>query len=208
VSASVHPTALVEEGVELGDGTAVWDHVHIRGPAKIGASSIVGGKTYVAYGVEIGDKVKINAQVYIPTGVTIETGVMISAGVIFTNDLYPRATTTDLRSLRSSGVDEHTRRTLVREGATIGAGSVVGCDLVIGRFAMVGMGAIVTRPVPDFYLVVGSPAKPISIVCRCGQPILRLEDGIVDDHDLLTCGACGLRYATQKGVVIEHDPPS
>src|SRR5512134_4198968 len=104
----IHPTALVEEGVEIGDGTSVWDLVHIRAPASIGRNCIIGEKTYIAYGVEIGDRVKINAFVYVCNAVTIETGVMIAAGTIFTNDLYPRATTPDLAGLRSSAVDEHT----------------------------------------------------------------------------------------------------
>ena len=145
--------------MEIGPGTAVWDNVHIRAPARIGRDCIVGGKTYIAYGVDIGDLVKINAGVYVCTAVTIERGVMISAGVIFTNDRFPRATTPDLSELRASTPDESTRPTLVREGATIGAGAVIGCDLSIGRFAMVGMGAVVTRSVADFSLALGNPAR-------------------------------------------------
>ena len=119
----IHPTALVEEGVEIGDGTSVWDNVHLRGPSRIGRDCIIGGKSVIAYGVTIGDRVKINSMVYIPTGVTIEIGAMISAGTIFTNDRYPRATTPDLATLRGSDPDEHTLETVVRAGATIGAGS-------------------------------------------------------------------------------------
>ena len=156
----IHPTAMIEDGVVIGDGTSVWDNVHVRGPSRIGADCIVGEKTYIAYGVTIGDRVKINAFVYICNAVTIEDGVMISAGTIFTNDLFPRATTSDLRQLRTSAPDEHTLPTWVRAGATIGAGCVIGCDLEIGRFAMVGMGSVVTRSVPAFHLVVGHPARP------------------------------------------------
>src|SRR5881394_1168068 len=89
--ARIHSTALVEPGVELGEGTSVWDNVHIRGPAHLGRDCIVGEKTYIAYGVTIGDFVKINAQVYVCNGVSIADRVMIAAGVIFTNDRYPRA---------------------------------------------------------------------------------------------------------------------
>src|ERR1041385_2270963 len=88
---NIHPTAIIEENVQLGAGTSLWDNVHVRGPARIGRGCIVGEKTYIAYGVTIGDRVKINAQVYICTGVSIEDLVMIAAGVIFTNDRYPRA---------------------------------------------------------------------------------------------------------------------
>src|SRR5262249_32432917 len=153
------------EGVVVGDGTAVWDSVHIRHGTRIGEQCIIGEKTYIAYDVVIGNRVKLNAFVYICTGVTLEDGVMASAGTIFTNDGFPRATTADLRELRSSDPDEHTRKTLVREGATLGAGCRIGCDLVIGRFAMVGMGSVVTRSVPDFFLVVGNPARPVGCVC-------------------------------------------
>ena len=123
----------------------------------------------MAYGVQIGNRVKLNAFVYICNGVTIEDGVMVSAGTIFTNDRFPRATTPDLKQLRPSEPDEHTRPTLVREGATIGAGCTIGSDLVIGRFAMIGMGSVVTKALPDFHLALGYPATSVGCVCRCGQ---------------------------------------
>jgi UDP-2-acetamido-3-amino-2,3-dideoxy-glucuronate N-acetyltransferase len=207
VTIRVHPTAIVEDGVEIGPGTSVWDNVHIRGPARLGADCVIGEKTYVAYGVVIGDRVKVNAFVYLCTGVTVEDGVMISAGTVFTNDRSPRATTPDLCSLRPSDPDEHTRPTLVREGATIGAGCVIGCDLVVGRWSMVGMGSVVTRSVPDFHLVVGQPARTVGCVCRCGQPVLRFDPGTAPDAEEVACAACGLRYTVQKGEVIELDPP-
>ncbi len=202
----VHPTALVEDGVEIGDGTAVWDSVHIRAPARIGGDCIVGEKTYIASGVDIGDRVKINAFVYICAGVTIETGAMIAAGVVFTNDRYPRATTSDLAALRPSEADERTLPTRVREGATIGARSVIGCDLEIGRFAMVGMGAVVTKSVPDFHLVVGCPARPVGLICRCGEPMLKFTDRVPKSVYALQCGACDLPYAVREGRVVELPP--
>ncbi len=209
MSVRIHPTAIIEKGVEIGDGTSIWDHVHVRGPGtRIGAECIVGGKSLIAYGVEIGDRVKINSNVYVCNAVTIETGVMIAAGTIFTNDLFPRATTPDLKQLRSSAPDEHTLPTRVREGATIGAGAIVGCDLEIGRFAMVGMGALVTRSVPDFHLVVGQPARTIGCVCRCGEPFLRCKPGeAAPDRADVACAACGLRYAVSAGRVSELTPP-
>lgn len=173
--ARVHESAIVEEGVEIGDGSSVWDNVHLRGPSTIGRDCIIGGKSYVAYGVNIGDRVKINANVYICNGVTIEQGVMISAGTVFTNDRFPRATTPDLSELRDSGPDEHTLPTIVREGATIGASATIGCNLTIGRFAMVGMGSTVTRSVPDFALVIGAPARIVGFVERSGNPFVRVN---------------------------------
>jgi UDP-2-acetamido-3-amino-2,3-dideoxy-glucuronate N-acetyltransferase len=204
MNARIHPTAIVEQGVRLGAGTAVWDNVHIRRDTTLGEECIVGEKTYIAYGVHIGNRVKINAFVYICTAVTIEDGVMISAGTIFTNDRFPRATTPDLRQLRPSDPDEHTLRTLVRQGATIGAGSIIGNDLAIGRFAMVGMGALVTRSVPDFHLAIGHPATSVGCVCRCGQLVMRFAEPAAAVHEPnKACPACGLRYAIERGLVTE-----
>jgi acetyltransferase-like isoleucine patch superfamily enzyme len=199
----IHPTAHVEEGVQIGRGSAVWDHVHIRRGTSIGEDCIIGGKTYIAYDVQIGSRVKINSMVYICHGVAIEDGVMVSAGVIFTNDRFPRAATPDLAELRSSAPDEATEETLVREGATIGAGAIIGPGLTVGRFAMVGMGAVVTRDVPDFYLVVGNPARPIGCVCRCGEPVARFE-GVRDiSGSLYACPKCNRGYRLEEDRVVE-----
>jgi acetyltransferase-like isoleucine patch superfamily enzyme len=208
VSVTVHPTALVEAGVSLGEGTSVWDSVHIRKNATIGEQCIIGEKSYIAYDVKIGNRVKINAMVYICAEVTIEDGVMISAGTIFTNDRFPRATTPDLKELRSSDPDEETRKTLVRAGATIGAGCTIGNDLVIGRFAMVGMGSLVTKSVGDFHLVIGHPAQTIGFVCRCGHPFLRFAPGQIPNVAETPCPACGLRYRVQDKLVTELQPPA
>jgi acetyltransferase-like isoleucine patch superfamily enzyme len=207
-SARIHPTALVEEGVSIGSGTSVWDTVHIRGPqTTIGRDCIIGEKSYIAYGVRIGDRVKINAFVYICTAVTVEDGVMISAGTTFTNDRYPRATTSDLAALRPSDPDEHTLPTVVRAGTTIGARATIGPGIELGRFSMIGMAAVVTRDVPDFHLVVGHPARTIAAVCRCGEPFVRAVDGVLPEVDGATCATCGLRYAVSDGVVIELGVP-
>jgi acetyltransferase-like isoleucine patch superfamily enzyme len=207
VDVRIHPTAILEEGVEIGPGTSIWDNVHIRHSTRIGAECIVGEKTYIAYDVRIGSRVKINAFVYICTGVTIQDGVMVSAGTVFTNDRFPRAATADLKRLRPSEPDEQTRPTLVREGATVGAGSVIGCDLVIGRFAMVGMGALVTRSVPDFHLAIGHPARSVGCVCRCGQVFLRFSREGAVAFERIACEACGLAYAVHDGAVTELTPP-
>lgn len=204
----IHPTAMIEDGVRIGAGTQVWDHVHIRHSTAIGEQCIVGEKSHIAYGVSIGNRVKINAFVYICTAVTIEDGVMISASTTFTNDLLPRATTSDLRELRSSDPDEDTRPTRVREGATIGAGCTIGSDLSIGRFAMVGMGSVVTRSVPDFHLCFGNPARSKGCVCRCGQVLERFGDDTrrAEAHEV-ACHACDLRYAIDGERVAELAPP-
>jgi acetyltransferase-like isoleucine patch superfamily enzyme len=198
----IHPTAQLEEGVRLGAGTSVWDSVHIRRGATLGDECIVGEKTYIAYDVRIGNRVKLNAFVYICYGVTIEDGVMISAGTTFTNDAFPRATTPDLLRLRGSEPDEETRSTLVAAGATIGAGCTIGSELRIGRFAMVGMGSVVTRDVGDFHLAVGNPARSIGAVCRCGYPIAKWPAAQPQDQDV-DCLKCGSAYRIRGGDVVE-----
>ena len=206
MTSSIHPTAIIEDDVNIGDGTSIWDNVHIRHGAKIGADCIIGEKSYVAYDVVIGNRVKINAMVYICTAVTIEDGVMISAGTVFTNDRFPRATTTNLRELRPSEPDEDTLPTLVKEGATIGAGCVIGNDLSIGRFAMVGMGSLVTKSAEDFHLVLGHPARPVACVCRCGQPLLQF-DQMDGPEAKVDCSACGLPYRIVEQRVEELNTP-
>jgi acetyltransferase-like isoleucine patch superfamily enzyme len=185
----IHKTAIVERGAKIGAGTAVWDNVHIRENASIGKNCIVGGKTYIAYDVKIGDGVKINSFVYLPTGVTIEDRAMISAGCVFVNDKYPRAF--EDGKVKRSGPGPETLKTLVKEGATVGAACTVLGGLTIGRYALVGAGSVVTKSVPDHALVVGNPARRTGWVCACGNR-LTLRAGAA------SC-ACGKRWQLQAG---------
>lgn len=207
MSVRIHPTAIVEDGVEIGAGTSVWDNVHIRGPSRIGRDCIIGGKSYIAYGVTIGNRVKINANVYIPTGVTIETGVMISAGTIFTNDRFPRATSPDLQTLRASDPDERTLPTVVRAGATVGAGCRIGPGLEIGGFAMIGMGGVVTSSVPPYTLAIGMPARAMGLVCRCGEPVYRGNPREARDGGI-SCPSCCRTYEIVGGALFDAEAGS
>ncbi len=198
----VHPTALVESGVEIGPGTSVWDNAHLRSGAAVGSECIVGGKSYLADAVRIGDRCKINAMVYICAGVSLGDGVMVAAHATFTNDYYPRACVNDLSELRPSELDGHTTFTTVQDGVTIGASATIGSDLVIGRFAMVAMGAVVTRSVPPFTLVMGNPARPTALVCRCGRPFVSLREEPADGR--YSCAECAGEYEVRAGTVV-HD---
>ena len=191
----VHPTAIIEEDVELGAGTSVWDSVHIRHGAHIGEDCIIGEKSYIAYDVRIGNRVKINANVYVCAGITIDDGAMISAGTVFTNDRFPRAATNDLTALRTSDPDENTRATHVCPGVTIGANAVIGPGIVIGRYAMIGMGSVVTRSVRDHHLVVGNPARSAGLVCRCGEPLVSSASYDANSVAEITCASCGDSYS-------------
>jgi UDP-2-acetamido-3-amino-2,3-dideoxy-glucuronate N-acetyltransferase len=204
---AVHPSAIIEPGVKIGKNTDIWDNVHVRHSTSIGSDCIIGEKSYVAYGVEIKDRVKINAFVYICTGVTIEQGVMVAAGVVFTNDRFPRATTPELDRLLPSDPDEHTLPTRVREGATIGAQATIGPGLVIGRFAMVGMGSVVTRDVPDFAIVQGNPARAVGYACACGQPLVPLV-AVAARPAPLRCHACTAEYEFDGPEVVRTGIPS
>ncbi len=188
-AARIHPSAIIEPGVEIGARTAVWDAVHIRGPAHVGHDCIIGEKTYIAYGVRVGSFVKINAQVYVCTGVTIEDRVMVAAGVIFTNDRYPRACADGADALAPSEPTADTLHTTVCEGATIGAGAVIGPGIVVGAFAMVGMGAVVAADVPPQALGYGNPARVHGYVCICGSPLQRATG-----RDVTRCTRCGKTF--------------
>jgi acetyltransferase-like isoleucine patch superfamily enzyme len=186
-AARIHSTAIVEPGVEIGDETDVWDNVHVRAPARIGCQCIIGEKTYVAYGVVIGNGVKINAHVYVCTGVTIEDRVMVGAGVIFTNDRYPRAFDPDSGARAPSHPTDDTLHATVREGASIGAGARIGPGIEIGRYAMIGMGAVVVDDVPAHGLVYGNPARLCGQVCVCGTPLR----AAAQPADRWRCARCG-----------------
>jgi len=168
----IHPTADVSPQATVGPGTKFWQHTQVREGARIGANCIVGKGAYVDFDVSIGDNVKIQNGVYVYHGVTVEDGVFLGPGVILTNDKLPRAINPD-GSLKSDA-DWEVSPTLIKRGASIGAGVVVLPGTTVGEFAMVGSGAVVTRDVPAHGLVYGNPARPHGYVCRCGQPLREL----------------------------------
>lgn len=168
----IHTSALVEEGVSIGDDAKIWHLCHIRRGAQIGTQCILGRGVFVDAEVHIGNAVKIQNYVSIYHGVTIEDGVFVGPHVCFTNDLNPRAVNPDMSPKDSS--DWVLTLTRVCAGASLGANSTIVCGVTIGRWALVGAGSVVTRDVPDYALVVGNPARQIGYVCACGtrQPSL------------------------------------
>ena len=188
-TAEIHPSALIEDGVSVGERTSVWDCVHIRKGATIGHDCIVGEKSYVAYDVTIGNFVKINTAAYLCAGVRVEDFVMISAHVVFTNDRSPRAGNRDLSGLETSAPTADTLETVVERGATIGANATIGPGLTLGSFSMVGMGSVVTRDVLPHQLVTGNPANPRGWVCVCGERLAVGEDS--EPSLSINCSRCG-----------------
>ena len=156
-AARIHPTADVAASAVIGPGTSIWNQAQVREEARIGADCVIGKNAYVDAGVVIGDRVKVQNNVSLYHGVTVEDGVFIGPHVCFTNDLFPRAVNDD-GSLQSAA-DWVTTPTLVKAGASIGANATILCGITIGRSALVGAGAVVTKDVPDFAIVGGNPAK-------------------------------------------------
>jgi UDP-2-acetamido-3-amino-2,3-dideoxy-glucuronate N-acetyltransferase len=204
----VHPTALVEDGVEIGEGSSVWDHAHLRRGARIGRHCIVGGKAYIAGGVAVGDLCKLNTAVYLCHGVTLGRGCMVGAHAVFTNDRFPRATDPDLTERLSSEPGPDTERTTVGDGATIGAAAVIGPGLTLGAFCMVGMGAVVTRDVLPHGLVTGNPARLTALVDRDGRPVWRAgPDGTLPPPGTaISCPAGGRLVVGVDTVTWEGSP--
>ncbi len=180
----IHPSAEVEAGASVGEDSKIWHLCHIRRDARVGASCVLGRGVYVDAGVQIGSRVKIQNYVSVFHGVTIEDGVFVGPHVCFTNDLFPRAVNPDM-SLKAAD-DWVLARTLVREGAAVGANATIVCGVTIGRWAMVGSGSVVTKDVPDYGLVVGNPARLIGWVCACGQR----KDS---QEAAMNCGACAAK---------------
>ena len=162
----IHETARVSPEATLGDGVKVWNEAQVRERARIGRECILGKGVYVGEGVVVGDRCKLENRVSLFEGATLEDGVFVGPHAAFLNDKKPRAITPDgrLKTLADWTVSP----TRAREGAAIGGGALILPGVTVGRWAMVGSGAVVTKDVPDFALVVGNPARVVGYVCRCG----------------------------------------
>ena len=166
----IHPTADVSSLAIIGDGTRIWHQAQIRERARIGRSCIIGKGVYIDFDVVIGDRVKIQNGVSIYHGATIEDGVFVGPHACLTNDKWPRAIAPD--GELKSDADWEVGKILVQYGASIGAGAIIVTGVTIGRFAMIGAGAVVTRDVAAHALVVGNPARPLGFVCMCGHRLV------------------------------------
>jgi UDP-2-acetamido-3-amino-2,3-dideoxy-glucuronate N-acetyltransferase len=182
----VDPTAVVDDGVTLGDETKVWHFVHIMGNAKIGKNCVVADYVSIGRGVKIGDNVKLENRATVFEGVTIEDNVFVGPHVTFTNDLYPRSFNKDWKTVS----------TTVKQGSSIGAGSTIVCGVTLGEYAMIGAGSVVTCDVPSYALVFGNPARIRGFVCKCGEKLDVSKKK--DDYVLMTCPLCNEEFKISK----------
>jgi len=188
----IHPSAEVSPEARIGEGTKIWHQAQVRERARLGCNCIIGRNVYIDFDVVIGNNVKIQNNASIYHGVTIEDGVFIGPHACLTNDKVPRAIT---RSGKLKGDDDwEVGRILVRYGASIGAGVMILPNVVIGRFAMVGAGAVVTKDVPDYGLVVGNTARLVGYVCKCGRKLKSVEGKRESGMKVMQCSVCGLEY--------------
>lgn len=183
----IHPTAEVSSTAQIGPGTRIWGQVHVREYAKIGETCNIGKGVYIDRYVQIGSNTKIQNHSSLFEGLKLEDGVFIGPHVCFTNDLLPRAITPDGKLKIAD--DWVITPTLVKYGASIGAGSIVVCGITIGEFALIGAGSVVTRDIPPHTLAFGHPARQHAYVCYCAR---KLSD-VVERNNLLTglCEKCG-----------------
>ncbi len=163
----VHATAQVDSRARLAENVKIWNWVQVRENAEIGENTIISKSVYVDFGVKIGKNVKIQNNVSVYHGVTIEDGVFVGPHVCFTNDKVPRAINPD--GSQKGADDWEVAPIRIKYGAALGANSTILPGVTVGRFALVGAGAVVTRDVPDHGLVVGNPARRIGWVCACGD---------------------------------------
>jgi UDP-2-acetamido-3-amino-2,3-dideoxy-glucuronate N-acetyltransferase len=174
----VHESAIVDEGVRIGEGTKIWYFSHILKGSKIGKNCIIGRNVAIGPDVTIGNKCKIQNNVSLYKGVTLEDNVFCGPSCVFTNVYNPRAFIERKSEFR---------RTLVKEGATIGANATIVCGVTIGKYTMIGAGAVVKANIPDYAIVVGVPAKRIGWACKCGTTLK-----FNDNHS--ACNYCGNEY--------------
>ena len=186
----IHPTAVVDEGATLGEGTRIWHFCHIMPRAILGKQCNLGQNVFVANGVVLGDNVKVQNNVSIYEGVTCENDVFLGPSMVFTNVLNPRSAINRKNAYL---------KTKVGRGATIGANATIVCGHDIGEYAFIGAGAVVTKTVPAYALMVGNPARQIGWMSRFGQ---RLEFG---ENSVATCNESGEVYRlTDRGIEIKQ----
>ena len=182
----VHESAYVDEPCEIGAGTVIWHFTHVMVNSRMGKNCRIGQNVVISPEVVPGDNVKVQNNVSLYTGVILEDDVFCGPSMVFTNIINPRS-----QIVRRNEY----QRTIVRRGASLGANSTILCGIEIGRYAFIAAGAVVTRDVSEYALMVGVPARRVGWACRCGD---RLPDSRSDGR--ITCGACSNEYRQDGGL--------
>jgi UDP-2-acetamido-3-amino-2,3-dideoxy-glucuronate N-acetyltransferase len=185
----VHESSYVDQPCQIGEGTKIWHFSHVMKNSVIGKRCNIGQNVVVSPDVRMGDNCKIQNNVSLYTGVVLEDDVFCGPSMVFTNVVNPRSAV--------SRKDEY-KETLVKRGASIGANATIVCGHTVGQYAFIGAGAVVTRDVPDFALMVGNPARRTGWMCRCG---IKLDVSGAST----TCATCGTKY-TQHAGALSLDP--
>lgn len=185
----VHESSYVDEGAEIGAGTKIWHFCHVMSRSHIGKDCNIGQNVLISPDVVIGNNVKIQNNVSVYTGVIVEDDVFLGPSMVFTNVINPRS--------QVSRKDEY-RATLVRKGASIGANATIVCGVTLGCYSFVGAGSVVTRDVPDYALVYGSPARLRGWMCQCGEQLTFIEQA---GMERAVCQRCSKVYRKQGQVV-------
>ena len=188
MSITIHPTAIVDEGAQIGDGSRVWHWAHICGGAQIGRDCSFGQNVFVGNRVVIGNNCKIQNNVSVYDNVTLEDNVFCGPSMVFTNVYNPRSAV--------SRKDEY-RNTLVKQGATLGANCTVVCGTTLGEYAFIAAGAVINRNVKPYALMAGVPARQIGWISQHGEKLALPLSG----NGQAACPATGLRYTLQNGVL-------
>ena len=181
-----HDTSIISDEAEIGEDTKIWQYCNIMPGAIIGRSCNLGQNVYVENGVILGNNVKIKNNIALYDGVICEDDVFLGPNCVFTNVLTPRSFVSR---------KEEFKKTILCRGASIGANATIICGNKIGRYAMIGAGAVVTKDVKDYELVVGNPAKKIGYVCECGERIFENEN--------YTCKRCKKKYIMKENILVE-----
>ncbi|GJM34457.1 MAG: UDP-2-acetamido-3-amino-2,3-dideoxy-D-glucuronate N-acetyltransferase [Saprospiraceae bacterium] len=185
-----HPTAIVDEGAQIGPNTKVWHFCHIMGGAQIGADCSLGQNVFVANGVVLRNNVKVQNNVSIYEGVVCEDDVFLGPSMVFTNVLNPRSAVNRKNEYR---------RTLVGKGASIGANATIVCGHDIGAYAFIGAGAVVTKTVPAYALMVGNPARQLGWMSEHGARLA------FDEKGLAVCPESGMKYRKEGTILVVRE---
>lgn len=185
----VHESSYVDEGAEIGKGTKIWHFSHVMSGAVLGEKCNLGQNVVISPGVVLGDSCKVQNNVSVYTGVICEEGVFLGPSCVFTNVINPRSLI--------EKKDEY-KKTLLKKGASVGANATIICGNTIGRFALIGAGAVITKDVGDYEIVVGNPARKIGYACECGETLK-------ENQNEYKCRSCGKIYVLENNTLKEKE---